>query len=180
MNTTASKSGFGEELRSTLRGAVLVAIAVAAAIIFTPRVFSIEGFAFTPHAPDWSALGAAPPAVKAHLVAAAIAFGLGLFQLLGPKGTLSHRVMGWVWTVLLLVAAVSSLFIRQINDGAFSFIHILSFVTLVSLPLGIWAARRHNVNAHRTAMRNLFFGALVVAGVLAFLPGRTMWNIFLG
>ena len=36
------------------------------------------------------------------------------------------------------------------------------------------AARRGDIQAHRGAMKGLFTGALVVAGALAFAPGRTL------
>ena len=170
----------GSEIRGALAGVLVTVGLIAAAIIFAPGVFSLEGLRFTPHAPDWSVLPSLAPAVQIHLLAAVIAFGLGVVQLLAPKGTLPHRLLGWVWVIIMFVAAISSLFIRQINHGAFSFIHILSGLTIVALPMAVYAARRHKVAAHARHMRGVFLGALVVAGVLAFLPGRAMWNIFFG
>jgi uncharacterized membrane protein len=59
-------------------------------------------------------------------------------------------------------------------------IHLLSILVLVTLPLAIWAARRHDVRRHRNAMAALFMGALVVAGAFTFLPGRIMHSVAFG
>jgi uncharacterized membrane protein len=48
------------------------------------------------------------------------------------------------------------------------------------LPLGVWHARRHAVQRHRWTMISLFTGALVIAGLFAFLPGRIMHAVTFG
>lgn len=133
-----------------------------------------------PHAPDLALLAQAPLAVQLHLVAAVSAFVLGLMQFVLPKGTGLHKTTGWIWVVLIATAAISSLFIRMINHGAFSFIHILSGWTLVVLPMAIYAARRGDIARHRGRMTGIFIGGLLIAGTLAFMPGRLMWRLFLG
>lgn len=133
-----------------------------------------------PHAPDLGLLLAAPLAVQLHLTAAVSAFVLGLMQFALPKGTGLHKTTGWIWVVLIATAAISSLFIRMINNGAFSFIHILSGWTLVVLPMAIYAARRGDIARHRGRMTGIFIGGLLIAGTLAFMPGRLMWRLFLG
>ena len=177
-DTTTHAPGGG--LRRLLLSLTLVGGVIAAALALAPGAVSLDGVGARPHAPDWAVLQARPPQVLVHLAAAAGAFLLGAAQLLGPKGTLPHRVIGWTWAALMLVAAVSSIFIRDLNHGAFSLIHILTGLTLVSLPMGLYAARRGNIRAHRGYMTGLFFGGLVVAGSLAFLPGRTLWAVFFG
>jgi uncharacterized membrane protein len=108
------------------------------------------------------------------------ALAVGLYLLAGPKGRLAHRVLGWAWAVFMLTGAVSSLFIRSISPGGFSFIHLFSVVALIFVPLGLYYARRHNVRGHRSTMLGLFNGGLLVAGAFAFLPGRLMWQMFFG
>jgi uncharacterized membrane protein len=89
-------------------------------------------------------------------------------------------MLGWTWVVAMGATAVSSLFIRAINPGAFSLIHLLSGWTIVALPMAVYAARRHRVAAHRRAMTGMFVGGLILAGLFAFLPGRLMWAVFFG
>lgn len=118
-----------------------------------------------------------------HVGAVAAAFVLGVVLLVGPKGKLPHRILGWVWASLMVAAAVSSLFIRTSGAGmflGFSPLHIFSVWTLIVAPLGVSYARRHKVSRHRSAMMGLFFGGLVFAGALAFLPGRTMHAVVFG
>lgn len=139
----------------------------------------LEYFAH-PHAPNLSLLGHVTPVVLIHLFAALIAFGIGAIQILGPKGTTMHRILGWTWVVIMAVVAGSSFFIRILNHGGFSLIHILSLVTLTMLPVGVYAARRRNVALHSRTMTRLYLLALVVAGVFTFFPGRLMYQMVFG
>jgi uncharacterized membrane protein len=117
----------------------------------------------------------AAPAIQFHAFAAMTAFGLGLVQLAAPKGTLPHRTIGWIWVALMLVVSVSAFFIHEIRLwGPWSPIHLLAILALVVLPIAVWHAHRHEVHKHRDRMVALFVGALVIAGVFTFLPGRIM------
>jgi uncharacterized membrane protein len=117
----------------------------------------------------------ASPVIQIHALAAITAFAVGLVQLTAPKGTIPHRLIGWSWVMLMLTVAVSSLFIHKIRLwGPWSPIHLLSILVLVTLPLAVMHARRHNIAQHRIAMLMLFTGALVIAGGFTFLPGRIM------
>lgn len=133
-----------------------------------------------PHLPHASLLAAAPPAVQAHVLAVIAALAVGVVLMTGVKGNRLHRALGWTWVVAMATAAVSSLFIRQINPGGFSFLHLFAGWTLVALPVAVVAARMHKVRLHSRTMTGLFVGGLLVAGVTAFLPGRLMWRIFFG
>lgn len=177
---TGVPSGIAGGARAAAASMLVTVAVVALALVLAPGVVDLDGVAIRPHAPDWSVLARASPAVQVHLAAAVLAFAVGAVQLAGPKGTLPHRLLGWTWVLAMLAAAASSLFIREINHGAFSVIHVLSGLTLVSLPMAVHAARKGRVAAHRGTMLRLYFGGLVVAGVLAFLPGRTLWAMFLG
>ena len=123
----------------------------------------------------------APSVIQIHAFAAITAFAVGLIQLTAPKGTIPHRLIGWSWVLLMLTVAISSFFIHIIRLwGAWSPIHLLSILVLVSLPLAVFHARRHEVRRHRNAMTTLFMGALVIAGILTFLPGRIMHAVAFG
>jgi uncharacterized membrane protein len=124
---------------------------------------------------------AAPAVIQWHAFAALGAFALGAVQLAAPKGTIPHRVFGWLWASLMLAVVVSSFFIHEIRLwGKWSPIHLLSIFTLIMLPLAVLRARRHEVARHRRAMTSLFFGALVIAGVFTLLPGRIMHAVVFG
>lgn len=123
----------------------------------------------------------AGPAIQAHAFAAMAAFALGVVQLSAPKGTLPHRTVGWIWVALMLVVSVSAFFVHEIRMwGPWSPIHLLAIVTLMALPAAVLAAHRHDVRTHRRAMLSLFFGALVIAGIFTFVPGRIMHAVLFG
>ncbi|MDF0516242.1 DUF2306 domain-containing protein [Bradyrhizobium yuanmingense] len=123
----------------------------------------------------------AAPAIPLHAFAAMAAFVLGIVQLTAPKGTLPHRALGWVWVVLMLVVALTSFWIHEIRlVGPWSPIHLLSIFSLAMLVLGVMAARGHNVRRHKITMTSIFFGALVIAGLFTFMPGRIMHAVVFG
>jgi uncharacterized membrane protein len=123
----------------------------------------------------------ASPTIQVHAFAAMAAFALGVVQLSAPKGTLPHRAMGFVWGALMLAVVISSFFIHVIRLwGPWSPIHLLSIFTLVVLPIGVWRAHKHDVAGHRRSMIGLFTGALVVAGIFTFYPGRIMHAVVFG
>jgi len=103
----------------------------------------------------------AAPAIPLDAFAAMSAFALGLAQFAAPKGTLPHRTIGWIWTGLMALVAISSFWIRQIGlVGPWSPIHLLSIFTLAMLPLAVRKAHTHHVAApHRRIMIYLFPGA---------------------
>lgn len=128
------------------------------------------------------ALGLAPPTPSArelplvvHLATIVPAIPLGAYLIWARKGGPRHKALGKLWISLMAVSAVSTLFLRQINEGGFSFVHLFSVLTLVVAPLAVLAARRGDVAAHRSHVTGLFVGALLVAGFFTFVPGRTMW-----
>lgn len=123
----------------------------------------------------------ASPAIQVHAGAAFAALLLGVVQLATPKGATTHRVLGWLWALLMLTVALSSLLIHTICMlGPFSAIHLLSLFTLVMVPVAVWRARTHQVRAHRRAMLGLFTGALVIAGLFTLAPGRIMHDVLFG
>jgi uncharacterized membrane protein len=123
----------------------------------------------------------ASPAIQIHAFAAMGAFALGLVQLAAPKGTLPHRTFGWIWVGLMLVVSLSAFFIHELRIwGRWSPIHLLAIFTLVMLPVAVWRAHTHAVAQHRRAMLGLFFGALVIAGLFTFVPGRIMHAVIFG
>jgi uncharacterized membrane protein len=103
----------------------------------------------------------AAAAIPLHAFAAMSAFVLGVIQLAAPKGTLPHRTLGWIWVSLMMAVAISSFWIHEIRlVGPWSPIHLLSIFVLITVPLAVWKAHRHQVMDHRIIMISVFSGAL--------------------
>lgn len=113
--------------------------------------------------------------IATHAFAACSAWLLGAWQLfLSTKGDARHRLVGRVWVALALYVAVSSFWMKELRPGQFSLLHILSIVTIVSVVLGIFAARRGNIRAHQGDMIGPWVG-MTFAGVFAFaIPERDL------
>lgn len=117
-------------------------------------------------------------AVTLHLLTVIPALPLGAYVIFSKKGDALHRLLGKIWAALMLVTAIDSFWIREVT-GHIGPIHIFSVVTLVSLPMGIYAIRKGNVEGHRRAMRGTFIG-LCAAGLFAMTPGRMLGNLIFG
>ena len=111
--------------------------------------------------------------ITTHVVAALTSVLLGAHQVWRrPKGDGRHRLLGRVWVVLILWTAVSSFWIRHINHGAFSWLHVLSVVTLVTVTLGVVNAVLGNVAGHRGNMVGSWLGACGAMVAALVVPGR--------
>jgi len=120
-------------------------------------------------------------AIQLHAFAAMAAVLLGLLQFTRRKGTFSHRTIGWIWALLMLAIAISSFWISEIKLwGPWSPIHLLSIFVLFNVPFAVWLAHRHNVSGHRRWMTGIFVGALMIAGIFTFVPGRIMHAVIFG
>lgn len=122
----------------------------------------------------------ASPAIQIHAATAFVALGLGIVMWLRPKGTTGHKFVGRAFVVLMIITALSAVFIRQINNGSFSWIHIFVPVTFLGAWQAITRIRRKNVKGHISAVKGMFFGALIIPGIFSFMPGRTLWMVFFG
>lgn len=123
-------------------------------------------------------LFAAGTTITIHALAAIFAFILGVLQLLRPKGGSVHRVLGYIWCALMMIVALTSLWIHELQIiGSFSPIHILSIVVIVSVPLAVMSARTGNIKRHRHLMLSLFAFALVTTGLFTLLPNRVMYQV---
>ncbi len=115
------------------------------------------------------------PLVFFHLVTALAALAIGSLVMLRRKGTGSHRAWGWAWVLLMGSTAIASAFIRDFrlpNIAGITPIHAFTAMVAINLPRGIWFIRQGNVAAHRQAMRSIYIGGCVVAGLFTLLPGR--------
>jgi len=130
---------------------------------------------------DLSLLAAEQQPIPLHAYAAFLAILLGAIQFAGPKGTATHRYLGYTWVGLMLVVSVSSFWINTINlVGPFSPIHILSAFTIWSLFEAVKSARKGRMQRHKRFMQLMYLLALLVTGAFTLLPGRTMNAVLFG
>lgn len=144
-------------------GAVALLVAVVAAVVRGQ--------------PHW---GQVPPIVWVHLLTIAVALALTPVMLLRQRGDRPHRMLGTIWVVAMLATAIASLFVRLSNPGGFSFIHILSIWTLIQVPIIWWSARTHNLARHRSSVRGMVTGALLIAGFFTFPFNRMLGQWLFG
>ena len=120
----------------------------------------------------------ASPAIQFHVATVVPAALIGGIPLLLRKGTSVHRMAGRLWIALMVLTALSTFFIHEINlVGGFSPIHILSMVVLVSAADVIRSARRRDFVRHQRVVKSLYFGAIGIAGLFTLLPGRIMHEV---
>lgn len=127
------------------------------------------------------------PLVAVHLTAALGALATGPVALwarrAGHAHPRLHRAFGYAWVTLMLVTAVSAIFIRdhaRANIDGFTAPHILVPVVFASLFFAFWMLARGKVAAHRKIMQRLYFSACVVAGAFTLLPNRYLGELVFG
>ena len=130
------------------------------------------------HAPRLGILARAPAVLQLHMGAAVAALAIGTALLVGVKGRALHKTAGWIWVACMMTVAISAFWIR--DHGRFSYLHFLSGWTCIAVPMGVAAVKRGDLKTHRATMTRTFMGGLIIAGAFTFVPGRTMWRVFLG
>ena len=119
--------------------------------------------------------------IPLHAIAAMLAIILGGVQLYMNKGSLTHKLLGYIWVGLMLIVSVSSFFINEIKLwNIYSPIHLLSAWTIFSLGLAIYYVRISNIKRHKQVMIMIYGFALVLTGFFTFMPGRVMHQIVFG
>ena len=118
-------------------------------------------------------------ATQAHLAAALLALGAVAGVIFLMKGTPAHVWTGRLFVAAMLVTAVTSFWITGINPGHYSWIHILSIITIVTIPMAIVAIRRGDRRGHAISM-SINAISLVIAGLFTMLPPRIMHAVLFG
>lgn len=103
-----------------------------------------------------------------HLILLFAALVLTAVQLVLPKGTGLHMLLGMMWAASLMLGAAVSFFMHQINGGM-SVPHYFSIATLIIVPIVALLGYARRRIAHRILVMSFVIGILVVAGVFAFL-----------
>ncbi len=124
------------------------------------------------------------PVIAIHMTAALAAVALGPFVIharLGKKiKPWLHRGLGYAWVTLMVLAAVSAIFIRDFslpNIAGYTPIHLLIPYTLLGLFKAFQFLAKKDIQNHRKAMLGLYVGACVVAGAFTLLPNRYLGNL---
>lgn len=137
------------------------------------------------------------PIIAVHLTAALAAVVIGPVALWARRGHAQpqlsrqhprlHRAAGYAWVTLMLLTALSALFIRDFqlpNIAGYTLIHLFVPYTLGGLYLAFSKLLRGNIQGHRKTMIGLYLGACVGAGAFTLLPGRYLgqlvWGQWLG
>ena len=127
------------------------------------------------------------PLIAIHMSAAIGAVLIGPVALWARKGRAQrprlHRAFGYAWVTLMIVTALSAIFIRDFalpNLAGYTPIHLLVPVTVLGLVGAVYALAKGNIVRHRQAMVSLYIGACVVAGGFSLLPGRLLGNLLWG
>ncbi len=131
------------------------------------------------------------PTIAIHLTAALGALLLGPVAIWARKGAVKrpqlHRAFGYAWVTLMLVTAISALFIRDFrlpNVGGYTLIHLFVPYVLFGLVGAFWYLARKNIAAHQKTMVQMYLGACVGAGAFTLLPsrylGQLVWGQWLG
>ncbi len=127
--------------------------------------------------PHWAQV---PPMVWAHLLTIMVALGLTPVMLLRRRGDALHRRLGTVWVLAMILTALLSFAVRNANHGNFSYIHILSAWVLIQVPIIWWSARTHRIRQHRSSVRGMVTGALLIAGFFTFPFNRMLGQFLFG
>ena len=114
----------------------------------------------------------------AHLSTVVPAFFIGTFLLLARKGTPRHKALGKIYMSLMSLTALITFFMpAQLSPpfiGHFGSNHALSVMVMIGVPTAYISIRQGNVAVHRGAMMAMYIGGLLIAGSLAFRPGRML------
>jgi uncharacterized membrane protein len=130
-------------------------------------------------------LFSAPLPVQVHVATVVPAFFFGTYLIFfSRKGARHHRVLGYAYLGLMTVTAIAALFVRQIMPNSPFFglspIHLFVPLTLFGVVGALRGAWSHNIGLHRRAMLGVYIGGLLIAGSLAFMPGRIMHAVTFG
>jgi uncharacterized membrane protein len=130
---------------------------------------------------NFEPIATASPAVQIHLATVVPAFVLGTWLIFfSRKGSKHHRLIGTVYLVLMMITATAAIFVRELRDGRFSWLHFFVLLTYWGVFSTIWHLHHKNIRGHKASMIGLYIGGILIAGSLTFLPGRIMYRLFFG
>lgn len=118
----------------------------------------------------------APLAVQLHVATVVPAVFLGAWLIfLSRKGSPGHRGAGAAYLFVMVIHETNPR-----GPFGFSFNRVFVPLTLFGVVSALHAIRRRDIRAHKSAMLGVFIGGILIAGGLAFMPGRIMYRLFVG
>lgn len=113
-----------------------------------------------------------------HFVTIFPAFMLGTLLLFKQKGTIAHRVVGYVYVALVSISCMVSLLMpASVGPSVaehFGFLHLLSVWVLFAFFQAIRSVKQGDISSHASWMKGVYVGGLIVAGAFTLLPGRML------
>lgn len=116
--------------------------------------------------------------VQVHLFTVLPALMLGAINLGMTKGTPVHKLIGWIWVVLMLTTSLFSFGIQ--SEGRFSWLHLLSILSITSIVIALIAIRRHDRRSHLMWMIGAYAGMAVAGAFAVLMPGRVVYQYLFG
>jgi len=115
------------------------------------------------------------PMGQIHLASAIVALAAGAWVVLRPKGTATHRRIGWVYAFSMLTLNVTALMIYRLT-GTFGPFHIAALLSLATLIAGIIPAWRRRP-AGKWLDHHYFWMAYSYLGLLAATVAETATRV---
>lgn len=117
-------------------------------------------------------------AVKIHLYTISPAIFIGLYLLLGKKGTRLHIGLGFLWCFLMIVSAISTFFITGYDT--FHFLHFLAFFSVVGIVIGWIGIYKKRKRMHFVGMLSSYAGSVIAGYFAVMTPGRYTYQLIFG
>lgn len=126
--------------------------------------------------------------IQLHVATILPAFVIGTWLIFfSRKGAPLHRLAGKAYLTLMVLTSLSAVFVRSFSGLSvdvgplrLGLIHLFVPLTLHGVYGTLRALRAGDLIGHQKSMRGVYFGAIVIAGLLTFAPGRVMYRMFFG
>ena len=86
--------------------------------------------------------------------------------------------------VLIFFSSIVSLFLKAYVGPTilnhFGWIHLLSILTIWTVPRSLIAVKKGNIQRHKRSMKLLYWIGLVLAGLFTLMPGRYLHSLLFG
>ena len=118
--------------------------------------------------------------ITIHLTFACLVIVIGLIQLLMKKGTATHKRVGRLWMVSMLIVAISSFGISKGFDWFYGYgpIHSLSLWVIFCVGISTYSARIGRINRHKRYAVGAYIGSIGAGFGALLVPDRLLSDLF--